>query len=279
MENNLIKLTSFSYNKQSIPLTKSKINILIKGGYLKTKKIHNEEYFYRDEAMNILKIEQDLTDNYLTTEKFLIRVCRTSSTTFYSKSLIEILSKCNQVCKIKSVKYINSLYFDKNDVNEFFDNVYARDEVLKKLDINIYIYEKLVNLECINLIRISKNTEYISESDLSKLAELSKGFSSLERKAKWVKVTAIIKSKVFSELASKSETLYKICFENSIQHFKNFDNVLYVNYHSLSSFYRKKLNLTNYYYTLTEIRKLFGMNNTSLTLLKPMMLVWFHGHT
>src|SRR5699024_10762153 len=108
----------------------------------------------------------------------------------------------------------------------------------------------------VNVIRISKNTEYIPKSDLNKVKVLSKNFSPRERKAKWIKGATIINSNIFSKLVKKTETLYKICLENSIKHFKNHDNILYVEYDSLLSFYRKQLNLSNNYYTLTEIRKL-----------------------
>src|SRR5699024_12006201 len=75
-------------------------------------------------------------------------------------------------------------------------------------------------------------------------------------------------SRIFSKLVKKNETLYKLCLENSIKHFRNRDKILYVEYHSLSSFYRKHLNLSKHYYTFTEIRKLFGMNKTSISILK-----------
>src|SRR5699024_12004058 len=59
-----------------------------------------------------------------------------------------------------------------------------------------------------------------------------------------------------------------LCLENSIKLFNNHNKILYVKYHSLSSFYKKHLNLSKHYYTFTEIRKLFGMNKTSISILK-----------
>ncbi|RID83276.1 hypothetical protein [Mesobacillus zeae] len=268
MDRNLIKLSSFFYNKQNIPATKHKIKLLIKEGYLKTFRINKEIYFYRDEVTEIFQIENDLSENYFNTESFLQTVCRASSTTSYRKQLIEILSKCNQVYKINTVNYRNSLYFAKSDVEKFLFNVYTKDELLKKFSINIYIYDNFVNLKNTNLIRISKNTEYIPKSYSTKLKNFSNKFSSKERKAKWVKGTTIIRSNIFSKLVKKNETLYKLCLKNSINHFKNHEKVLYVDYHSLSSFYRIHLNSSNNYYTLTEIRKLFGTHQTSLTNLK-----------
>jgi len=268
LEDNLIKLSSFFYNKQNIPVTKNKVKLLIQEGYLNVNRINNVAYFNRDEVMKVVQIEKDLSENYLSTDSFLQTVCRSSSTTSYRKHLSEILSKCNQVYKIKTVNYRNSLYFAKSDVEKFIDNVYHKDELLHKLNINIYIYENIVYTKNVNLIRISKNTEYISKSDLTKVKVLSKNFSSRERKAIWIKGTTIIKSSIFSKLVKKNETLYKLCLENSIIHFKNHEKILYVEYYSLSSFYRKHLNLSNNYYTFTEIRKLFGMNKTSITILK-----------
>ncbi|WP_415781072.1 hypothetical protein, partial [Mesobacillus zeae] len=93
MDRNLIKLSSFFYNKQNIPATKHKIKLLIKEGYLKTFRINKEIYFYRDEVTEIFQIENDLSENYFNTESFLQTVCRASSTTSYRKQLIEILSK------------------------------------------------------------------------------------------------------------------------------------------------------------------------------------------
>src|SRR5699024_1142927 len=146
-------------------------------------------------------------------------------------------------------------------------SVYLKDELLHKLNINIYIYESIVHTDKINIIRISKNTEYIPKSDLTKVKVLSKKFSSRERKAKWIKGTTIINSSIFSKLVKKNETLYRLCLENSIKHFRNREKVLYVEYYSLSSFYRKHLNLSKNYYTFTEIKKLFGMAKTSITIL------------
>ncbi|RST76211.1 hypothetical protein D4T97_005375 [Siminovitchia acidinfaciens] len=268
MDGNLIKLSSFFYNKQNIPVTKNKVKLLIQEGYLKIFQINNDVYFNRDEVMKIVHIEKELSENYLSTDNFLQIVCKSSSTTSYRKHLSEILSKCNKVYKIKTTNYRNSLYFAKSDVEKFLDNVYTKNELINKLSINIYIYENIVNTKKIKVIRFSKNTEYIPKSDLTKLEDLSKCFSSREWKAKWVKGTSIIKSSIFSKLVKSNETLYKLCLENSINHFKNHEKVLYVDYHSLSSFYRKHQNLSNNYYTLTEIRKLFGMHKSSLTNLK-----------
>src|SRR5699024_11549067 len=106
-----------------------------------------------------------------------------SSSTPYREHLSEILSKCNQVYKINTVSYMNSLYFNKSDVERFIDNAYHRDELLHKLNINIYIYETIVHTENVNLNRISKNTEYIAESDLTKVKILSKKFSPKEHRS------------------------------------------------------------------------------------------------
>ncbi|MCZ8535002.1 hypothetical protein, partial [Psychrobacillus psychrodurans] len=108
MESNLIKLSSFFYNKQNISVTKNKLKLFIKEGYLKIYQINNEIYFDRDKIIEILHVENDLSDNYLSTENFLQTICRASSTTTYRKKLIEILSKCNLVYKIKTVNYRNS---------------------------------------------------------------------------------------------------------------------------------------------------------------------------
>lgn len=272
LERNLIKLSSFFYNKQNIPITKNKVNLLIKEGYIKIYKIDNEIYFNRDDVIKIVQIENDLSKNYISTDSFLQTVCRTSSATFHRNYIVEILSKCNLVYRIRTINYRNSLYFAKSDVEKFLLNVYTKDELINKLNINIYIYENIVNIKNINLIKISKNTEYISKSDLNQLENLSKNFSFKERRTKWVKGTTIIRSNIFSKLVKKNETLFKLCLDNSINHFKNHEKVLYVDYHSLSSFYRKHLNLSNDYYTLTEVRKVFGMNQTSLTTLKSVFV-------
>lgn len=269
MENNHIKLASFFYNQQNIPLTKNKVQNLVKEGCLKVIQINNEAYFNSHEAMKIVKKEKELAKNYLSTESFLKIVCRTSVTNFYRKSLIEILSKCNQVHNIKNIRYRNTLFFNKYDVKTFLDSVYTKDDVFKKININIYIYEKIVISEHIKIIRISKNTDYIPKSELNKLARLSRNFSAKERKVKWIKGTSIIKSNMLSSLVQKNEALYNLCLKNSINHFKSHNKILYVDYHSLSSFYRKYLILSNDYYTLTDIRKLLGMANTSLTILRP----------
>ena len=268
MEDNLINLSSFYYNKQNIPVTKNKVELLIQEGHLKISRINNICYFNRDEIMKVVQIEKDLAENYLSTDGFLKIVCRSSSPTSYRKHLYEILSKCNQVYKINAVNYRNSLYFNKYDVENFIDNVYHKDELLYKLNINLYIYESIVHTGNVNVIRISNNTEYIPKSDLNKIKVLLKNFSPKERKAKWIKGATVINSNIFSKLVKKTETLYKICLKNSIKHFKNHDNVLYVEYDSLSSFYRKQLNLSNNYYTFTEIKNLFGMNKTSISILK-----------
>ncbi|MDQ0298696.1 hypothetical protein J2S78_001104 [Salibacterium salarium] len=268
MEDNHIDLSSFYYNKHNIPVTKNKVKLLIQEGHLTVNRINNIAYFNRDEIMKVVKIEKNISENYLSTDSFLKTVCRSSSCASYREHLFEILSKCNQLYKIHTVNYRDSLYFNKSDVEKFIDNVYHKDEILHKLNINIFIYENIVHTEDVNLIRISKNTEYIPKSDLTKAKVLSKNFAPKELKAKWIKGTTIIKSSIFSELVNKNETLHKLCLENSIKHFRNRDRVLYVEYHSLSSFYRKNLNLSKNYYTFTEIRKLFGMNKTSISILK-----------
>lgn len=268
MEDNLIDLSSFYYNKRNIPVTKNKVKLLIQEGHLNIIEINNVAYFNRDEIMKIVQIEKDLSENYLSTDNFLQIVCRSSSPSSYRERLNEILSKCNQVYNINTVNHRNSLYFNKSDVEKFIDNVYHKDALLHKLNINIYIYESIAHTDNINIIRISKNTEYIPKSDLTKVKVLSKDFSPGERKAKWVKGTTIINSRIFSKLVKKNETLYKLCIENAIKHFRNRDKLLYVEYHSLSSFYRKHLNLSKNYYTFTEVRKLFGMAKTSITILK-----------
>lgn len=268
MEDNLIDLSSFYYNKQNIPVTKNKVKLLIQEGNLTVNRINNVAYFNRDEIMKVVQIEKDLSENYLSSDSFLQTVCRSSSSTPYREQLGEILSMCNQVYKINTVSYRDSLYFNKSDVEKFIDNVYHKDELLHKLNINMYIYETIVHTENVNVIRISKNTEYIPKYDLTKIKVLSEKFSPKERKAKWIKGTTIINSSIFSKLVKKNETLYKLCLGNSIKHFRNREKVLYVEYHSLSSFYRKHLYLSKNYYTFTEIRKLFGMNKTSISILK-----------
>lgn len=268
MEDNLIDLSSFYYNKQNIPVTKNKVKLLIQEGNLTVNRINNVAYFNRDEIMKVVQIEKDLSENYLSSDSFLQTVCRSSSSTPYREQLGEILSMCNQLYKINTVSYRDSLYFNKSDVEKFIDNVYHKDELLHKLNINMYIYETIVHTENVNVIRISKNTEYIPKYDLTKIKVLSEKFSPKERKAKWIKGTTIINSSIFSKLVKKNETLYKLCLGNSIKHFRNREKVLYVEYHSLSSFYRKHLYLSKNYYTFTEIRKLFGMNKTSISILK-----------
>lgn len=268
MEDNLIDLSSFYYNKQNIPVTKNKVKLLIQEGNLTVNRINNVAYFNRDEIMKVVQIEKDLSENYLSSDSFLQTVCRSSSSTPYREQLGEILSMCNQVYKINTVSYRDSLYFNKSDVEKFIDNVYHKDELLHKLNINMYIYETIVHTGNVNVIRISKNTEYIPKYDLTKIKVLSEKFSPKERKAKWIKGTTIINSSIFSKLVKKNETLYKLCLGNSIKHFRNREKVLYVEYHSLSSFYRKHLYLSKNYYTFTEIRKLFGMNKTSISILK-----------
>src|SRR5699024_4374218 len=156
----------------------------------------------------IVQIEKDLSENYLSTDNFLQIVCRSSSPSSYRERLNEILSKCNQVYNINTVNYRNSLYFNKFDVKKFIDNVYHKDELLHKLNINLYIYESIVHTDNINIIRISKNTEYIPKSVLTKIKVLSKDFSPRERKDNWVKGTTIINSNILSTIVKKNETLY-----------------------------------------------------------------------
>src|SRR5699024_8011985 len=156
------------------PVTKNKVKLLIQEGLLNIMEINNVAYFNRDEIMKIVQIEKDLSENYLSTDNFLQIVCRSSSPSSYRERLNEILSKCNQVYNINTVNYRNSLYFNKFDVKKFIDNVYHKDELLHKLNINLYIYESIVHTDNINIIRISKNTEYIPKSVLTKIKVLSK---------------------------------------------------------------------------------------------------------
>lgn len=272
MNKNLIKLSSFYYNKKDIPVTKRKVKTLIRESYLYINVINNETYFYYDDLLNIVNIEKDLSENYLSSDDFLQVVCKSTSTTSYRKQIYEILSKCNLIYKIKTVNYRNSLFFNKYDVQGFIDNVYNRKEILRKLNINIYIYERIVCTKNLNIVRISKNVEYISKSDFSKFKTLSQEYSSKERKAIWIKGTTIINSNIFSKLVKKNETLYKLCQKNSIKHFKNRDKILYVKYRSLTSFYRKYINLSKNYYTFTEMRKVFGMTKTSITNFKTTLI-------
>src|SRR5690625_2797951 len=139
MEDNLIDLSSFYYNKQNIPVTKNKVKLLIQEGNLTVNRINNVAYFNRDEIMKVVQIEKDLSENYLSSDSFLQTVCRSSSSTPYREQLGEILSMCNQVYKINTVSYRDSLYFNKSDVEKFIDNVYHKDELLHKLNINKYI--------------------------------------------------------------------------------------------------------------------------------------------
>src|SRR5699024_1051252 len=193
----------------NIPVTKYIVKLLIQECHLTVNRIDNVAYFHRDEIMKVVHFEKDLSEHYLSTDSFLQTDCRSYSYTSYREHLSEILSKRNQVYKINTVSYMNSLYLNKSDEETFINNEYHREELVHKLNINIYSYATIVHTENVNIIRTTKNTEYTAESDLTKVKILSKKFSPKEHKAKWIKGTTIINSRIFSKLVKKNETLYK----------------------------------------------------------------------
>lgn len=267
MRNNYFNLKTFNYGKLGLFITKNKLTLLVKEGYLETKKINNINYIKYDKLTEIIELENELSNNYMSTNSFLQTVCRTSSSNLYKNQLTNILQKCNQLCRIRAINYRNKIYFNKHDVHLFIENSFHKHEVLNYLNINVYIYESIKSKNNLDVIKLSKNTEYVSNSTLCRIKRLSKRFSLKEIKAKWSKGTTIINKRLFNDLFKNNESLYKFCKRHSVKHFRDEDNILYVDYHSLSSVYRKNIYLSNNYYTFTELKKMLGMPKTPISIL------------
>lgn len=266
--NSLIQLSSFYYNHQSILITKKRVEELLSKGFLQKILIDEEVYFYKHELTELLQKEQLVSSEFFTKIEFLSAINNTSSFQGLKKSVEEIHELCSSIHNIKIKNHLGTTYYSKYDVKEFLRMVETKREVMSKFKLNIFIYNDIINTYKINVIRITKNTEYVPISSFSIIRQQLKTYNAKSKKGTWIKGATIIKRNLLSSLFAKTETLIRCCEKNSIKHFFDHNKVFYVEYKSLMSYYRQQVNLDNNYYSLTQVTKLFGMNNSTLTTLK-----------
>lgn len=264
----LIQISSFYDSSENILITKNRVEDLLSKGFLKKVVIDKEVYFYEYELHQLIQKEKTLSNDYLNKNEFLSAINNSSSYQGFKNSVEDIHKLCSSVHKIRSKKHLGIIYYSKYDIKGFLKRVKTKREVMNEFKLNAFLYNEIINAKNINVIRITKNTEYIPISAFPIIKQQLQTYNSKYRKEIWIRGTTIIKRKILSRLFVKIDTLIKCCQKNSLKHFFDNNKTFYVEYKSLMTYYRKQINLINNYYSLTETIKLFGVNNTSLTTLK-----------
>lgn len=269
MRNELTELNSFFYGKHSILMTPQKIKQLIDEELISFKEIDKKIFFNKNEVLDIIKFETNLTTFYLSTPQFIRIICKTEFPNNFDNKISKIVDDCNQINKLKTIIYRESIYFNKESVNNLINILVEKRKIIKSLHINIFIYEDIVNKNKIPSVKISKNAEYISTKHISTFEKSLKNYPKKDRKIKWIKATKLILSEYFPAIPKKTDSLLRFCIKNNIHYYKTNDKILYIDFHSIDSFFRSR---KNDYYSKKDMEQLLNLQNHSYNSIIPNLL-------